>query len=338
MATGTSLRHIPIALSGNKSFYLKRHSLGEGAFGAVFLYQQHPTLKDVAVKFLNHKYGQKEANILEKIKGLNPDKNNLLKLVEHFTEGWHYCIVFEKLDQDLGHFMSVKTQQRMKVSEIRPVAQQILTALQALKSMGLVHTDIKPNNLMLVNHANHPFKVKLIDFGLARHKFDLSPNSKIQALGYRAPESVFDLPKDESVDMWGLGCSLAYMYLFRNLYPRTSEYEYIATIVQMQGIPPSYVLREGLRVQEFFLRSGSNFQFKTPSMYLGRSFTGLLLSLLASIYLGTVLSEIKSSAVKWKGLSCRLDRRPFSSQQKQTIVVITVLCTSLGAVLGHIDG
>lgn len=269
MATGTSLRHIPIALSGNKSFYLKRHSLGEGAFGAVFLYQQHPTLKDVAVKFLNHKYGQKEANILEKIKGLNPDKNNLLKLVEHFTEGWHYCIVFEKLDQDLGHFMSVKTQQRMKVSEIRPVAQQILTALQALKSMGLVHTDIKPNNLMLVNHANHPFKVKLIDFGLARHKFDLSPNSKIQALGYRAPESVFDLPKDESVDMWGLGCSLAYMYLFRNLYPRTSEYEYIATIVQMQGIPPSYVLREGLRVQEFFLRSGSNFQFKTPSMYLG---------------------------------------------------------------------
>uniref|UniRef100_A0A3P9LHF7 Protein kinase domain-containing protein n=1 Tax=Oryzias latipes TaxID=8090 RepID=A0A3P9LHF7_ORYLA len=150
----------------------------------------------------------------------------------------------------------------MEVSEIRPIAQQILVALNALKSMGLAHTDIKPNNLMLVNHATHPFKVKLIDFGLARNISDLKRTSEIQALGYRAPEAVFGLPMNESVDMWSLGCCLA-----------ISEYEYIATIVRLQGTPPDNVLQEGLRVHYFFAvdktSSGNKFRFKNPSEYMG---------------------------------------------------------------------
>uniref|UniRef100_A0A3P9JZI9 Protein kinase domain-containing protein n=1 Tax=Oryzias latipes TaxID=8090 RepID=A0A3P9JZI9_ORYLA len=178
---------------------------------------------------------QHPPNLLYKIKYADPDKNNLLKLVEHFSLGLQHCIVFEKLDQDVLHFMSKRNRKPMEVSEIRPIAQQILVALNALKSMGLAHTDIKPDNLMLVNHATHPFKVKLIDFGLARNISDLKRTSQIQALGYRAPEAVFGLPMNESVDLWSLGCSLVFMYFFKHLYPRTSEYEYIATIVRMHG-------------------------------------------------------------------------------------------------------
>ena len=44
---------------------------------------------------------------------------------------------------------------------------QLATTLQALKGIGLIHADIKLENIMLVNQQEQPLKVKLIDFGLA---------------------------------------------------------------------------------------------------------------------------------------------------------------------------
>lgn len=41
------------------------------------------------------------------------------------------------------------------------------TALDALKKIGVIHCDVRPENIMLVDHVRQPFRVKLIDFGLA---------------------------------------------------------------------------------------------------------------------------------------------------------------------------
>ena len=41
------------------------------------------------------------------------------------------------------------------------------TAFDALKGIGVIHTDVKLDNIMMVNHHQRPFEVKLIDFGLA---------------------------------------------------------------------------------------------------------------------------------------------------------------------------
>uniref|UniRef100_A0A3B3BDS9 Protein kinase domain-containing protein n=1 Tax=Oryzias melastigma TaxID=30732 RepID=A0A3B3BDS9_ORYME len=150
-----------------------------------------------------------------------------------------------------GHFNHNLYVPDYSVAEIRPIAQQSLVALKALKSMGLVHADIKPNNLMFVNPGLYPFKVKPIDFGLARKISDLKSTSQIQPLGYKAPEVVFGLPMNESVDMWDLGCSLGYMYLFEHLFTGNCEYEYIAN-VQMQGVPPEDVLQEGSKSTRLF--------------------------------------------------------------------------------------
>lgn len=43
------------------------------------------------------------------------------------------------------------------------------TTLEFLSNHGIVHTDIKPDNIMLVDLVNQPLRVKMIDFGLARH-------------------------------------------------------------------------------------------------------------------------------------------------------------------------
>ncbi|CAB1439028.1 unnamed protein product [Pleuronectes platessa] len=45
----------------------------------------------------------------------------------------------------------------------------LLTALEALRGLRVTHNNLKPDNLMLVNHHNQPFRIKLIDFGLSQN-------------------------------------------------------------------------------------------------------------------------------------------------------------------------
>ena len=68
---------------------------------------------------------------------------------------------------------------------------------------------------------------------------------KIQPLSYRAPEVILGLPLNNAVDMWALGCIVAFLYLGKHLYPTESEYEVMRVIVQMQGQPKNHMLKSG---------------------------------------------------------------------------------------------
>uniref|UniRef100_A0A3P9JAR6 Protein kinase domain-containing protein n=1 Tax=Oryzias latipes TaxID=8090 RepID=A0A3P9JAR6_ORYLA len=219
---------LPVVLKSGKRTYLRENKLGQGSFGKVLHYKIQNTSEDVAVKFIKRKEGLKELKMLKKINAFDPDKNCFLKMLDHFEYKSLICVVFEKLDQTLSDIFLKRNQRPFDVCELRPVAQQLLVALRALKTIGLVHCDIKLNNVMFVNHQSYPYKVKLIDFGLAREKTSLRRLSNIQIVGYKAPEVVFDCPLDEAVDMWSVGCVLAGMYKAKHFYPRTclkpSEY------------------------------------------------------------------------------------------------------------------
>uniref|UniRef100_A0A3B4TG50 Protein kinase domain-containing protein n=1 Tax=Seriola dumerili TaxID=41447 RepID=A0A3B4TG50_SERDU len=132
--------------------------------------------------------------------------------LEHFEYKGHVCLAFEMLDINIYDFIRSRDFQPLHLSEIRVITQQMLVALNALKSVGLSHADVKPDNIMLVNHQQ-PFRVKLI--------------------GYRAPEVMLGFPLDEAVDMWSLGCVLAFMYLGQNLYPIRCAYQVMRAIVQI---------------------------------------------------------------------------------------------------------
>lgn len=62
---------------------------------------------------------------------------------------------------------------------------QVATAFDALKTVGVIHTDIKPDNIMLVDHLRRPFKVKVIDFGLAIPRSKGTQAMKLQAVAFR---------------------------------------------------------------------------------------------------------------------------------------------------------
>lgn len=54
-----------------------------------------------------------------------------------------------------------------------------------LKHLGLIHADLKPENIMLVDPTNQPFRVKVIDFGSASHRSKAVTNTYLQSRYYR---------------------------------------------------------------------------------------------------------------------------------------------------------
>uniref|UniRef100_A0A8C7ZDB1 Protein kinase domain-containing protein n=1 Tax=Oryzias sinensis TaxID=183150 RepID=A0A8C7ZDB1_9TELE len=163
--------------------------------------------------------GPMEFKALQEIKRIKADKNNLIKCIDRFNYRNRAFIVFEMLDQNLHHFLSKRKFSPLGISEIKVISRQLLVALKALKSIGLVHTDIKLDNIMLVDHKSQPFRVKLIDFGLASKLEDLETGSIFQTMPYRAPEVRLGLPLNEGVDMWALGHTLAMLLKGSSLYP-----------------------------------------------------------------------------------------------------------------------
>lgn len=62
---------------------------------------------------------------------------------------------------------------------------QVLKALYKLKQLRLIHADLKPENIMLVDPINQPFRVKVIDFGSGSHVDKAVTNTYLQSRYYR---------------------------------------------------------------------------------------------------------------------------------------------------------
>uniref|UniRef100_A0A3P9JW08 Protein kinase domain-containing protein n=1 Tax=Oryzias latipes TaxID=8090 RepID=A0A3P9JW08_ORYLA len=198
-------------LLGRKGVYKVEKFLGEGSYGKVAKCKKLGTDQVVAIKIIWGS-GQLEINALEELSQINADDHNLVKFVESFKYKKYTCIAFEVLDQSLLDFMEKRDFHPLTVEEIRTIAWQLIVALKGLKSVNLVHCDIKLDNIMLVDQVSEPFRVKLIDFGLAEKIGHMRTGATMQNICYRAPEVILGLPLDQSVDLWTVGYILFVLY------------------------------------------------------------------------------------------------------------------------------
>ncbi|XP_055021264.1 homeodomain-interacting protein kinase 4-like [Boleophthalmus pectinirostris] len=171
-------------------------TIGEGVYGEVMKCLNKQTGQIVALKKVKASdevddVVNQEISMLNAIRHFDPDKCNFIRfhnhvqsvVVEHYLE-------FEMLDQSVWDLMVKRHHAGFSLSEVRTMARQLLVALDSLRSIGVIHTDIKPDNIMLVDHTKKPFKLKLIDFGLAIHKETVKLGCNMQARLYRAPEVI----------------------------------------------------------------------------------------------------------------------------------------------------
>ncbi|CAB1430207.1 unnamed protein product [Pleuronectes platessa] len=171
-------------------------------------------------------------NMLKVISELDADLNNMVKFHEVFQHLGQTCLVFERLDISLYDLLKQREWEHHPLHEIRPVAKQLFVALDALKGLWVLHTDIKPDNVMFVNMKDQPLRVKLIDFGLAMMTSKVRRGMKIQPCGYRAPEISLGLPFSEAVDVWG---------------------DQMKDMVTVLGLPQHHLLDAGWYSEQFFI-------------------------------------------------------------------------------------
>ncbi|KAK9903813.1 hypothetical protein M0R45_000920 [Rubus argutus] len=205
--------------------------------------------EEVAIKIIRsndtmYKAGMTELAILKKLVGQDPDnKRYCVRFLSSFKYRNHLCLVFESLHMNLRELLKKFGRNiGLKLTAVRIYAKQLLIALKHLKNCGVLHCDIKPDN-MLVNEAKNV--LKLCDFGNAMFAGKNEVTPYLVSRFYRAPEIILGLPYDHPLDIWSVGCCLFELYTGKVLFPGATNNDMLRLHMELKGPFPKKMLRKG---------------------------------------------------------------------------------------------
>ena len=118
-----------------------------------------------------------------------PNEHNFLALQDSIFINGQLLILTELLQEDI-YAKFITRKKRMSLGQLQRMCRDVLQCLSFLKSRGVVHSDIKPENIAV---SGDGFKV--IDFGSAFFIDEASPK-ELQSLPYRSPEVILQSPVD----------------------------------------------------------------------------------------------------------------------------------------------
>jgi dual specificity tyrosine-phosphorylation-regulated kinase 2/3/4 len=231
--------------------------LGRGSFSQVCKCLDHKKSEIVAVKIIKSKpkftsQANTEIRLLENINNKDLEENsNIIHLKEYLFFRGHPCLVFELLSMNLYELIKENEFKGLSIHLIRKIASQLLCSLKFLKSIHVIHCDLKPENVLLKSPDS--FSIKLVDFGSGCYEHE-RVYSYIQSRFYRSPEVLLGIPYTTSVDIWSLGCILAELYIGRPLFPAENEAELMSMILEIKDTPPLELINKASRKKIFFDR------------------------------------------------------------------------------------
>ncbi|CAD7004151.1 unnamed protein product [Ceratitis capitata] len=214
---------------------------------------------NVAVKIIRnneimHKTGLRELEILKKLNDADPeDRFHCLRLFRHFFHKQHLCMVFEPLSMNLREVLKKYGKNvGLHIKAVRSYTQQLFLALKLLKKTGILHADIKPDNI-LVNENN--LCLKLCDFGSASTINDNEITPYLISRFYRAPEIILGINYDYGIDMWSAGCTIYELYTGKILFSGKSNNQMLKFFMDLKGKIPNRIIRKGQFKDQHFDQS-----------------------------------------------------------------------------------
>jgi serine/threonine protein kinase len=220
------------------SDYYPNEPIGQGAYGMVFSAKNVRTGEKVAIKKfklsgdkpLLAKSALREIMLLARLN--HPNIVRIVSLYPSSASMKEIYMTLELMDTDLASVIASK--QALSLTQVRHLFYQLIASLAYLHSVGIMHRDIKPRNL-LVNANCH---LKLGDFGLARTATcSKTLTEYVCTRWYRAPEILFKLPSyDFKIDVFSAGCVLAELVRRKPLLPGLNALEQIALLLRRLGV------------------------------------------------------------------------------------------------------
>jgi serine/threonine protein kinase len=200
--------------------YQVQERIGAGGMGVVYRAVQPSTGKSVAIKVLSSFHASDASSVqrfILEIRAVNQIHHPHLVDIFSFgqlTDGRYYYVMEFLEGCSLGALMRARGQ--LRPAEVLPVFLDVLGALQAAHAKGVIHRDLKPDNVFLVDgRPAVPYRAKLLDFGLAKLVEPPPGMPPLTAAGmavgtpqYMAPEQCKARKVDGRADLYALGVML----------------------------------------------------------------------------------------------------------------------------------
>jgi serine/threonine protein kinase/TPR repeat protein len=225
--------------------------LGKGGMGVTYKARQISLNRTVALKVITPELlGDQDVQqrfLREALTAAKIDHPNVATVYARGQEGDAYFYAMQFVDGvDLERYL--RANGPLSIAQTLSVASQVAQALEAANTIGLIHRDVKPSNIMAIKSRRESLRIKLIDFGLAKNINPLSGessfssrNAVIGTLAFASPEQCRTAALDTRSDLYSLGVTLWYL-LTGNLPFRGTAIEISGSHLYQE--PPFTVLKD----------------------------------------------------------------------------------------------
>jgi serine/threonine protein kinase/tetratricopeptide (TPR) repeat protein len=234
------------------SQYRILEKLGAGGMGEVYLAEDMKLGRKVAIKILSEEYTTNRDRLhrfeQEASAASNLNHPNILTIHEVGTDDGRHYIATEFIDGATLRRKALASQ--LEIPEILDIAVQVASALEEAHAAGIVHRDIKPDNIMVRRNGY----VKVLDFGLAKltETVDRSPSDAeastrvlvqtdagvvMGTSHYMSPEQARGKPVDARSDIWSLGVVIYELVAGRTPFEGETSTDVIVAITQKEPPP-----------------------------------------------------------------------------------------------------
>jgi len=305
------------------SHYRIIEKLGCGGMGEVYLAEDQRLGRKVAIKFLPAEIASDERArqrlLREAQTSATLDHPNICAIYEVGQEGGHSFIVLQYIE---GETLATKFKhQQPDLREAMAIAAQVADALSEAHGRGIIHRDIKPDNIMLTTRG----QVKVLDFGLAKVLRDpgilendaqtgsmLSiPGMLMGTVPYMSPEQLRGEDLDGRSDIFSFGAVLYEMLSGRRPFEAKSTAEVISAILTAEPLP---IRRNSLgdvgsgeeRLVRKCLEKDAGLRYQamgdliTDLEQIRREYENGQVSPLAKATIGKLNAETSSPKVRWR--------------------------------------